>query len=93
MQILKDFKPNDLEVRILEELGADFSELRIPKELQRFEAEARRGGELEGEFRTQNSRNTGKDSRCVTLFQLITEWYSNGLWKSIRKEPSLRRVE
>jgi len=45
------------------------------------------GGEVSGvarSVRKWNWRNTEKDSRRVTLFQLITEWYSNGLWKSVR---------
>ena len=45
------------------------------------------GGEC---FRTMNWRNTGKDSRWVTLLQEIIEWYSNGLWKSIRKDLPLK---
>ena len=80
--ILKEFKFNNLELQILQGLGADFLELRITKELLRFEVRAKGGAELGGEFRTVDWRNTEKDSTCVTLFQLITEQYSNGLWKS-----------
>jgi len=89
--ILKEFKFNDLELQILQGIWADFLELRITKELERqftvdsLRLKARRGKRDAGEgFRTGDWRNTGKDSRYVTLFQVITEWYSNGLWKSVR---------
>ena len=102
--MLKEFKFNDLELQILQGIWADFLELRITKELERqftvdsLELKARRGGrDARDGFRTVDWRNTGKDSRWVTLFQLITEWYSNGLWKSVRmlgsaSQPKLKNV-
>jgi len=82
LQIVKKFKSKDLELQILQGIWADFSELRITKELLRFELRAKGGAELGGEFRTVDWRNTGKNSRWVILLQVLTEWYSNGLWKS-----------
>ena len=91
LQMVKEFKSNELDLQIAQGLWADFSELQITKELERqftvdsLRLKARRGKRDAGEgFRTGDWRNTGKDSRYVTLFQVITEWYSNGLWKSVR---------
>ena len=61
--ILKEFKFNDLELQILQGIWADFLDLRITKELLRFEVRAKGEGELGGEFRTVSWRNTKKDNR------------------------------